>query len=355
MQESALLSEQARRRTPESVSISRLALLYALFFSICLGLEYPSLNRVDRMTAPGLTDVQGYATIAAGGPASDVEELVRFRVLVPYLARPIYRAVSGHTGSWDTVMLALLVVDSAFVAGTAILLLVIMIPVAGSYPVALGSALIYMLNFAVPNLRLAGFIDAGEGFFLIAVVWCLMKGRYWVLPVAGVLGAMAKETFVPYLMAFTAAWWLSSRSERGRSRGALWVVASWGCALVSISAVHWAVRGSYSSLVGFGMEHRGGMSYAQAFLHSFADRNLYYIFFWLLPLSLVGLGRFPKEWRMGTAAAVATAFALVTFVGGVSGIGRALFDVAGPLLSASVAMLLFGEFAAVKETRAAEN
>ena len=321
---------------------ARKAGLFALFFAICLGLGYPSLNRVDRRTAPGLTDVQGYAKVVTEGSSSNVDDIIRFRVLVPYLARPIYRAVNGHLGSWDPVMFGLLAVDSAFVAGTSVLLAMTVEGIAGDDAMALGVALLYLLNFAVPNLRLAGFIDSGEGFLLMAVVWVLMKDRYWMLPMVSVLGAMAKETFVPYLIAFTAAWWLCEwKAMRRPMLAAAWIAASWTCAAVSITMVHWTVLGSYSSLISFGASLRGDTSYGSNLLHSLADRNLYYIFIWLLPLSLVRLRQFPKKWRMATAASAATAFVLDLYAGGASGIGRALFDVAGPLLSASVAMLLF--------------
>jgi len=327
---------------PESVSVSRLALLGLLFFCICMGLGYPSLNRVDWRTAPGLTDVSMYAGMVAGQPPSDALDHMRFRVLVPSLARPIYRAAKGHVGTWNPVMFGLLIVDSLFVAGTAALLLAVVIRVTGSYPVALGSALLYLLNFAVPNLRLAGFIDAGEGFFLMALAWCLLKERYWILPVLGVLGAMAKESFVPFLVVFTATWWICSSAAQARWRSAAWMVAAWVCALTSMAAVQWYVTGAYRSPVEFGLRLRGDNPVLRHLVHSFADRNLWYIFIWLLPLSLFRIGRFPTAWRMATAAACAAAFAMDAYYGASAGtIGRALFSVAGPLLSASVAMLLF--------------
>jgi hypothetical protein len=72
------------------------------------------------------------------------------------------------------------------------------------------------------------------------------------------------------------------------------------------------------------------------------DRNLWYIFFWLLPLSLLRLKRLPRNWRVATAVTSAVAFALDAYYGGYPGtIGRALFSIAGPLLCASVAILLF--------------
>ena len=67
---------------------SRLLLLFGLFFFICCGLGYPSLNRVDWRKAPGgLADVSVYVAMVAGQPADDANDHMQYRVLVPSLAR----------------------------------------------------------------------------------------------------------------------------------------------------------------------------------------------------------------------------------------------------------------------------
>src|SRR6202453_4517094 len=185
---------------PAAIPRSRLLLLSLIFFFICCGIGYPILNRIDWRQAPGgLEDVLIYADLVTTPPTPDLNQHMQFRVLVPYLARPIYRIAKNHIGTWDPIMFALLAVNSIFVALTVTVLVMVVYGELGNYAVALGSALIYLLNFAVPNLRLAGMIDAGEGFFLMAVVWSLMNEDYWMLPIWAVLGAVAKESFVPFL------------------------------------------------------------------------------------------------------------------------------------------------------------
>jgi uncharacterized membrane protein len=284
-----------------------------------------------------------YANLVVAAPSADLDSHVQFRVLVPYLARPIYKMAEGRSGTWDPIMLGLLVVDSLFVAGTVTLLLMVVAGQIGNYAVALGSALIYLLNFAVPNLRLAGFIDAGEGFFLMLAVWALWRERYWLLPLMGAVGATAKESFVPFLMAISFAWWLSARKKLRRPwSAAAWMVASWVVGLGSLTILQWKITGVYRSPWQFGVGLHGNTEYAAHFLASFRDRNLWYIFFWLFPLSVVRLRRLSWSWRAATAAATVAAFAMDAYYGGAPGtIGRALFSVAGPLLSASVAILLF--------------
>ncbi len=339
-----------------AVSRSRLLLLFFLFFFICCGLGYPSLNRVDWRTAPGgLDDVRTYAELVVAPPKADLDDHTQYRILVPYLARPFFHIARNHIGTWDPIMFGLLVVNSFFTASTVTVLLVVILRQLGSYTIALGSALIYLLNFAVPNYRLAGFIDAGEGFFLMLLVWSLWEERYWTLPLWGILGATAKESFVPFLIVFTLSWWLCSRKVlRHRVASAVWMVAAWIAALISLTAVQWWVTHTYRSPLRFGLELHHNSAYLSHFLSSFADRNFWYIFVWLLPLSLFRLKRFPLNWRVATAATCVTAFALDAYYGGEPGtIGRALFSIAGPLLSASVAILVFsgGKAEALSEAR----
>ena len=329
---------------PGAIPRGRRWLLFALFFSICCGLGYPSLNRVDWRQAPGgLDDVLTYRALVTSPPAPDLDQHMQFRVLVPYLARPIYRMAKGRIGTWDPIMFGLLVVDSFFTAFTALLLVTVVCGQLGSYTVGLGAALLFLLNFAVPNLRLAGFVDAGEAFFLMLLVWALFERRYWMLPIAGILGATAKESFVPFLMVFTLAWWLSSRrSLRHPLPAALWIATSWFAALAALATLQWKITHVFRSPLRFGLEMHGNTAYLAHFLSSFRDRNFWYIFFWLLPLGLFRLNRLPRNWRIATAATCVTAFALDAYYGGAPGtIGRALFSIAGPLLSASVALLLF--------------
>jgi hypothetical protein len=329
---------------PASVPRSRLLLLFLIFFFICSGLGYPILNRIDwRQGTGGLDDVVTYAGLVTTPPAPDLNQHMQFRILVPYLARPIYRMAKNHLGSWDPIMFGLLVVNSFFVALTVTLLLIVVHGQLGSYPVALGSALIYLLNFAVPNLRLAGMIDAGEAFFLMAVVWSLCNEDYWMLPLWAVAGATAKESFVPFLMVFSFSWWLCSRRDLRRpSTAAIWMVTSWIAGLGSLAALQWKITHVFRSPLRFGLDLHQHSAYLEHFLLVLGDRNLWYIFFWLLPLSLLRLRRLPRNWRVATAATSATAFALDAYYGGSAGtVGRALFSIAGPLLCASVAILLF--------------
>jgi len=319
---------------------SRRLLLGVLFFLICCGLGYSILNRIEWRKAPGgLQDLQTYANMIEGEPARNLNGHMQFRVLVPGLARGVYRVVKDHTGTWDPIMLSLLLVNAFLVAATVVVLMTVVYGELGDYAVALGSALFYLLNFAVPNLRLIGFIDAGEGLFLMLAVWSLWSGRMGLLPVWAVLGTMAKETFVPFLAVFAVTWWLCSQRDR---RAAMWIVVAVGAAFATLTTVHWKVSGVLESPLRFGRDLHQNSEYLAYFFGAFRDRNLWYIFVWLLPLGLLKLNRFPRSWRVATGTTCAVAFALDVYYGGAPGtVGRALFTIAGPLLSASVALLVF--------------
>jgi hypothetical protein len=77
---------------------------------------------------------------------------------------------------------------------------------------------------------------------------------------------------------------------------------------------------------------------------SLRDRNLWYIFLWLLPTAIPNLKRFPKSWLIPVGATCALAWLLDAYFGGApaagSAWGRALFTIAGPVLSLSSATLL---------------
>jgi hypothetical protein len=207
--------------------------------------------------------------------------------------------------------------------------------------------LLYLLNFAVPNLRLVGLVDAGEGFFLLALLWSLSEFELWALPVIAVLGTLTKESFIPFSIVFTAAWWFAIRSERNSERNrqstAAWIiVSSWLLSVVTMIGLHWSITGAYISPLQFGLAlQRGG---GQHFAVALQDRNLLYIFLWLLPTAIPNLKCFPKSWLIPVAATCILAFVLDAYFGGApaagSALGRALFSIAGPMLSLSSALFL---------------
>jgi hypothetical protein len=334
--------QQSRKK----IAATRLALLFGVFFLIACGLGYPVLNRYDPRQTTGLSDVKNYAALVTGTASADAGH-VRFRVLVPWIAKPFYRFAQGRIASWDPVMFGLLVANSLFVAGTAVLIVMFGAMFWSGQTVnsaaGLIGALLYLVNFAVPNLRLVGLVDAGEGFFLLALLWSLVELQLWALPLIAVLGALTKESFIPFSIVLTASWWMT-RADRNRNHSfadAGWILTSWALSLATMIALQWSIAGSYTSPLEFGLALHRGHNYLGHFVDSLHDRNLWYIFLWLLPTAIPNLKRFPKSWIIPVGAACAMAFVLDAYFGGAPGtVGRALFSIAGPLLSLSSALFL---------------
>jgi len=240
-------------------------------------------------------------------------------------------------------MFGLLVAESLFVSGTVTVLAILALDQIGSYSVAVGSALLYLVNFAVPNLRLIGFVDSAEAFFLLLVAWSLSREQYGFLPLWAIGGALAKESFVPFLIVFTAAWWLACRkTEKERAGNIVWIALSWAVALGTLTLLQWRITGLLRSPIQFGMELHRHLSYVVHLRQVLRDGNLWYTFVWLLPLGILRLRRFSFPWRAATAATCVCAVALDAYYGAAPGaVARAFFTIAGPLLTASAAWLLF--------------
>jgi hypothetical protein len=168
------------------------------------------------------------------------------------MARPFYQLAKGRLRSWNPVMFGLLVTDSLFVAATALLIVVLGTREFGRYAVSLVASLLYLLNFAVSNLRVTGEVDAAEGFFLFALLWSLSELRLWVLPLIAILGALSKETFVPFSTVFMAAWWLVARETLpSQVRSLIWIITSAAASLATTTALQWWVVGHFVSPVEF--------------------------------------------------------------------------------------------------------
>jgi hypothetical protein len=316
-------------------------LLWAVIFLICFGLGYPTLNRYDPQKL--LPDSASYSRIVTSGPRA-VEGYFRFRVLEPYLVRPLYSLAKSHVGSWDPLMFGFLVVNSLFVATTGYLLSTLGYVQFKNYPVALLAVALYLLNFNVANQQLAGLVDAGEAFFLMAVVAGMFFQRWWLLPILGTMGALTKESFVPFSLTMAGVWWLCPERHRaGRFNTGAWVASMALVEFATVTILQSSISGSLIWPWTFAEAMNSHANHTLKFLTSLVDRNSWYILIWLLPLGLVGIRRFPRAWVWACAAASLVALLLNayhTLSAEQGGVGRYLFNIAGPLLSLSAAGFL---------------
>jgi hypothetical protein len=326
---------------PARIKIARGITLWFLLFLICFGLGYPTLNRYDPRTVGGTSDTAWYYDLVTRGPRA-AELGMRVRLLVPYLAKPFYWLAKGRFGTWEPVFFGLLVANALLVATTAYFLVLVGHRQVGDYGTALLGAALYLLNFDIANVRLSGLVDSGEGCFLMLVAWTLLSGRWWLLPLWGVLGTLAKESFVPLSMAFGVTWWLvSARRNSNRISRGLWVAAMAITALVTMTAVQSIATGHTVWPWEFAAAMNSRSNYAANFVRSLLDRNFWYIFGWLLPLGVWRLRCLPRAWVLASASAAFLALLMNAYYGGQPGtVGRAIFSIGGPILSLSVAILL---------------
>lgn len=174
--------------------------LWLLFFLICFGFGYPSLTRYDART--NNSDVIHYYQMIVNSP-QEAAGRWRYRVLVPYVAKPFYQLAKGRVGSWEPVYFGLLVANSLFCATTACLLSAVGNRVLAQPAIALLAATLYLMNFAIPNFQLAGLVDSAEACSIMILTWACFAKRWFWLPITGVMGALAKETFIPLALVFT--------------------------------------------------------------------------------------------------------------------------------------------------------
>ena len=209
------------------------------------------------------------------------------------------------------------------------------------FPTALLGATLFLLNFCIANLNLVGLIDSAESCFVMAVVWSLLNERWFLLPLWGVLGALAKETFAPLSSVFAMGWWLAEvRQGRGRVSRLLWICALGISSLSTVTIAMSTVAGGWVWPWEFAEYMHVDVGFLAGLRGSILDHTFWYAFIWLLPLGILRLLRLPRPWVLAAALAFSEALALGAFNDARGNTTRALFNVAGPILSLSTAIFL---------------
>ena len=285
--------------------------------------------------------------MTTGEDVSQFRQVFRRRVLVPLVARPFYWLALRLPVSWDPGLFALLVANSLFCATTACFIVSIGTRIFGDRAVALLGATLYLLSFAVPNLLLAGLVDAGEACFMAMLIWVLANGKWWLLPLLGIMGALAKETFVPFACIFAVSWWLmQERDERKWSRRD-WELLGWIASLgtfgmATVLLVYFQVAERFAWPWNIAAEAKAEVNFFRALARCITEQNFWYVFGWLLPLGVWRLRLFPRQWLVASLLASVAAILLGAFIDAGGNVGRSVFNISGPLLSLSVALLIAG-------------
>lgn len=330
------------------LGIRNFLLLWPLFFVICCGLGYPTLKRYDPRTIEGLSDTSKYHAMTTGADTAVFREIFRGRVLVPFVARPFSLFAQAYLPTWNAGFFGLLIANALFCATTACLIVSIGYRLFNDLGAALVGSTLYLFNFTIPNLQLSGLVDAGEACFMAALILSLLSGRWFLLPLWAVLGALAKETFVAFSFAFAFTWWLMEIRTAGvaqlkRKRlDAIWIIALGVVGAATVMVVHANIAGRFRWPWEIANDSRAGVSYLAALKRCFTEQSFWYVFGWLIPLGVWRLRAFPKPWLASSLVTAVLAIALGMFINAGGTVGRPLFDIVGPLLSLSVALLITG-------------
>jgi len=321
-------------------------MLWLLFFAICFGLGYATLSRYDPRTTAGLSDTLKYYAIVTGADTSNFKEMFRCRILVPYVARPFYWFAQKYLHTWNPGFFGLLMANALFCATTACFVVSIGNRLFNDLSTALFAATLYLLNFAISNLQLAGLIDAGEACLMAALTWSLLTGKWYQLPMWGVLGALAKETFVPFSCVFAFTWWLMERRQTRPGLSQLnraqfkWIAALAVVGLATVMTIHSAVAGQLEWPWDIASQARAPVNFFIALWNCLTERSFWYVFGWLIPLGIWRLKYFPTPWLVASLSTSAVAILLGAYSNAGGTVGRATFNIIGPLLSLSVALLI---------------
>ena len=202
--------------------------------------------------------------------------------------------------------------------------------------------MLYLVNFNVPNTFLgAGLVDSGEACLILTTAWAMFTARWALLPLIGIAGALAKETFVPLSIVFCVTWLVVITRQEGFRLSRLASVIVMGVAgLATVTVLQSTISGHIIWPWDIALEEKSNVSPLRAFDKHNIAHGFIYVFAWLLPLRAWHLRDLPQSWVFASIAAALAALALGIWVGSLSGVPRAMFNVAGPVLSLSTASLL---------------
>ena len=193
-------------------------------------------------------------------------------------------------------------------------------------------------------------VDSAEGCFLLAIVWSLLTGRWFLLPLWGVFGALAKETFAPISALFVFGWWLAEvRRDRLQLPRLAWMSALGVASMATVTLVMSTVAGGLVWPWQYAAFVHDPTGFLTGLRKCIFNHGFWYIFIWLLPLGLVRLHRLPRPWVLAAAVAFCGALAMGAYNNAGGSTSRALFSVAGPLLSLSAAVFLAGPLGTKEE------
>lgn len=319
-----------------------LLLLWGLLFLTCLSLGYPTLNRYTP-SQPQLSDSEYYAPLVEKGFSEEIDQFWRYRVLVPYVAKPFYWLGQGRIGTWNPVYFGLLIANSIFISLAALFLLFITELIVDNIKIGFITSLIFLTHFNTTNFYLSGLVDSAEVFLVVFTAWLLLSNRWFILPVVGVLAALTKATAIAFPVILSCGWYAWQWMEQGWRWKPVLIIA---CLVVVSFSTLSVLHSAFAPGIVWPWEIVAGKAAPVASdvisrLIGFAtSRSVYYTFIWLLPLGLLGIRAMPKPWIAGSVLSFVVAALLAAMIPTGQNVSRPLFTAIGPILLVAAAVFL---------------
>ena len=305
-----------------------------------MGLGYPTLNRYDPRSVPGLFDSTGYYSLVTEviWPATSHTASLFRTWPSPFIA--------GQRSSayLESCFLRAFGRQLFFYRNHRVLAGRHRQRIVGDYAVALISGFLYLADFAVANFNLSGYVDSAVNCMMIAVAWTLLTERWWLLPLWGVSGGSGQGDLCSPLVRLCGRM-VADGLRRGTLRLSrlAWVGAMVAVGFVTLillmSRAHTRIT-PLSFAASRWDESGGGYLYLSGLVRCLMAREFFFVFGWLLPLGVWRLGRLPKTWVVSSACAALAALAMGAYDDAMGNVVRPVFSAIGPLLSLSASILL---------------
>lgn len=314
--------------------------LLIIFMLICFGIGYAGLARFQPHKLPTMSDAASYYKMTQFH-YTEVPAPFRFRLLIPGLAGMINLILSKlFLGTWNSVCLSLLVVNSFFVSLTALVLIEISKELHIEPKLTLLSAFIYMVSFPVLNGHLIGLVDAGEGFFIAVLILMVLRNHWFLVSIITMASALVRETTPIFMGVYLISWWFLQRVllKDQNSKGIFYWLFAIVLGVMAIYLIKFIVGGDPYAGHEFSLEILSQVP--GRLIDLVKSKTLIYTFSYLLPIGLLGIKQVPKALVVSSCCMGAAAILLGAYGGIGSNISRPLFNTMGPMLIISSTMFL---------------